>query len=168
MHDDFHSLFAYNGWANRRLLQACHKLDDDQYAAEPVPGWTSVRATVVHILASTDGWLRALSGENVETMPIEADLPTVQDAEAKFEELDHALATLLKSLAAESLETPITLHGRGRSVTLPPWAVLRHVVNHATYHRGQVAAKLRRLGVDPPATDFFHWVLEQSHPKPAS
>jgi uncharacterized damage-inducible protein DinB len=40
--------------------------------------------------------------------------------------------------------------------------VLRHVVNHSTYHRGQVAAKLKRLGIDQPATDFVFWAREQS------
>jgi uncharacterized damage-inducible protein DinB len=53
------------------------------------------------------------------------------------------------------------LRSWGRTATLPPWAVLRHVVNHSTYHRGQVAAKLRRLGVEPAATDFIFWMFEQ-------
>jgi uncharacterized damage-inducible protein DinB len=39
--------------------------------------------------------------------------------------------------------------------------MLRHIVNHSTYHRGQVAAKLKRLGVEQPLTDFFFWVMEQ-------
>ena len=31
---------------------------------------------------------------------------------------------------------------------------------HSTYHRGQVAAKLKRFGIEQPATDFFFWVIE--------
>jgi uncharacterized damage-inducible protein DinB len=38
---------------------------------------------------------------------------------------------------------------------------LRHIVNHSIYHRGQVAAKLKRFGIKQPATDFFCWVIEQ-------
>jgi uncharacterized damage-inducible protein DinB len=49
---------------------------------------------------------------------------------------------------------------------LPPWAVLRQIVNHSTYHRGQVAAKLKRLGVEPPITDLISWVKEQTQPTP--
>jgi uncharacterized damage-inducible protein DinB len=59
---------------------------------------------------------------------------------------------------------PRTFEIRGKSWVLPPWAVLRHVVNHATYHRGQVASKLKRLGVEQPPTDFVLWALEQMPP----
>ena len=35
MNDDLVSLFAYNRWADRRMLDACRKLSPEQYAAEP-------------------------------------------------------------------------------------------------------------------------------------
>jgi uncharacterized damage-inducible protein DinB len=34
-------------------------------------------------------------------------------------------------------------------------------VNQSTYHRGQVAAKLKRLGAEPPATDMIFWIMER-------
>jgi uncharacterized damage-inducible protein DinB len=30
------------------------------------------------------------------------------------------------------------------------WHMFQHVVNHATYHRGQVTTMLRQLGATPP------------------
>src|SRR5262249_10298600 len=49
-------------------------------------------------------------------------------------------------LTPDWLATPLTYSRRGQTATLPPWAVLRHIVNHTTYHRGQVASKLKRFG----------------------
>jgi len=46
-------------------------------------------------------------------------------------------------------------------MVLPPWAILRHVVNHSSYHRGQVASKLKRFGIEQPATDLLFWAIEQ-------
>ncbi len=43
MQDDFVALFAYDRWANRKFLDACRKLTAEQYVAEPVPRWSSVR-----------------------------------------------------------------------------------------------------------------------------
>jgi uncharacterized damage-inducible protein DinB len=40
-----------------------------------------------------------------------------------------------------------------------------HLVNHATYHRGQVAAKLKRKGVEQPPSDFVYFAFEQLQPK---
>lgn len=34
------------------------------------------------------------------------------------------------------------------------WQLLRHVVNHSTYHRGRVVTMLRQLGAGTVSTDL--------------
>ncbi len=165
MNDDFASLYAYNRWADRRILDACRKLTAEQYAAEPVPGWSSIRSSIVHIAVVTEGWLRGVAGETVQTVPTEAELASVDDAERLLDRAYQIFEYVAPSLSPEFLSTPRTFSGRGRTAVLPPWAVLRQIVNHSTYHRGQVAAKLKRLGVDPPVTDLVWWVMEQMQAK---
>jgi uncharacterized damage-inducible protein DinB len=161
MQDDFVSLYAYNRWADRRVLDACRKLTPEQYVAEPVPGWSSVRSSIVHIAVVTERWMRGLTGENVGAAPTEAEVPTIDDAERLLERAYQTLDELLPTLTPERLAMPQTMRGGGRTAVLPPWTVLRHVVNHSSYHRGQVASKLKRLGVEQPATDFIVWAFEQ-------
>jgi uncharacterized damage-inducible protein DinB len=161
MNDDFASLYAFNRWANLRVLDACRKLTAEQYAAEPAPGWSSIRSTIVHIAIVTEGWLRVLAGEVVGDVLTEAELPAVDDAAQVLEKAQAILDDLLPRFTPERLATPQTLSGRGRTATLPPWVVLRHIVNHSTYHRGQVASKLKRFGIEQPATDFVFWAMEQ-------
>ena len=161
MHDDFVSLFAFNRWANAKMLDACHQLTPEQYAAEPVPGWSSIRFTVWHIAVVTDGWLRTLAGDPDQSFPTEAQTPTVDDAVRLLNRAYQTLDALWPQLTPELLATPRTLSRRGRTATLPPWVVLRHVVNHTTYHRGQVAAKLKRFGIQQPETDLVYFALEQ-------
>ncbi|HEY7331268.1 MAG TPA: DinB family protein [Gemmataceae bacterium] len=161
MQDDFASLFAFNRWANAKMLDACRKLSQEQYVAEPVPGWSSVRATVFHIALVTEGWLRGLENDPDESIPTEAEVATVDDAERLLGRAYQRFDRLLPTLTPERLATSITLQRRGRSMTLPPWAVLRHLVNHTTYHRGQVASKLKRFGIAQPETDLVFWWKEQ-------
>ncbi len=168
MEDTFDTLFAYNRWANARVLDACRKLTSEQYAAEPAAGWSSVRSTIVHIALVTDGWLRGLTGEIVMKTLTESDLPTVDAAAQLLARAERILADHLPQLTPERLATPVTISGRGRTATLPPWVVLRHLVNHATYHRGQVASKLKRFGIEQPATDFVYFVVEQLQAKARS
>jgi uncharacterized damage-inducible protein DinB len=161
MRDDFTTLFAFNRWANAKMLDACRKITPEQYAAEPVPGWTSVRSTVYHIAIVTDGWLRTLANDPDQSFASEAEVQTIDDAARILERAYKTLDTLLPTLTPEALATPRTLQRRGRTAVLPPWVVLRHVVNHTTYHRGQVASKLKRFGVQQAETDLVYFALEQ-------
>lgn len=161
MQDDYASLFAFNKWANARMLEACRKLTPEQYSAEPVPGWSSVRSTVFHIALVTEGWLRGLADDPDQNFPNESDVITVDDAQAILDKAYRRVDPLLASLTPELLVTPRTLSRRGRTATLPPWIVLRHIVNHTTYHRGQVASKLKRFGVKQAETDLVYWAFEQ-------
>jgi uncharacterized damage-inducible protein DinB len=161
MNDNFVSLFAYNRWADRRVLDACRKLTAEQYIAEPVAGWSSVRSSIVHIAVVTEGWLNGFEGESDRDILTEANLPTIDDAERLLDRANQVFEKLVPKLAPEWLATPLTMRRGSRSAVLPPWVVLRHIVNHSTYHRGQVASKLKRLGVEQSATDFVFWAFEQ-------
>jgi uncharacterized damage-inducible protein DinB len=161
MLDDVLALFAYDRWANARILDACRNLTTEQYVAEPVPGWSSVRSTIYHIALATEFNLRALAGDPDDRIPPEADLATVDDVVQLLERADLRFEELSPTLTPERLGTMLTLCAIGRTFTLPRWAMLRHIVNHSTYHRGQVASKLKRFGIEPPNTDFFFWVIEQ-------
>jgi uncharacterized damage-inducible protein DinB len=161
MRDDVVALFAYDRWANAKVLDACRKLTAEQYVAEPVPGWSSVRSTVYHIALATEFNLRALAGDSDESVPAEADIATVDDAARMLERAYRRFEDLRPTLTPDRLNTPLTLQAIGRSFTLPRWAILRHIVNHSSYHRGQIASKLKRFGIEQQITDFFWWVIEQ-------
>jgi uncharacterized damage-inducible protein DinB len=161
MQDDIVALFAYDRWANRRVLDACRKLTAEQYVAEPVPGWSSVRSTVSHIALATVFNLRSLVSDPDDPVPTEADLATVDDAAQLLERAYRRVDELRPTLTPEWLNTVLTLRAIGRTFTLPRWAILRHIVNHSSYHRGQVASKLKRFGIEQSITDFFWWMIEQ-------
>jgi uncharacterized damage-inducible protein DinB len=170
--DDLPAFFAYDRWANTRVLDACRKLTQDQYAADPipgVPGWSSVRSTLAHIALVTDLHLRTLAADPGDRAPAEADPPTVDDAARTLDRAYQRFETLRPALTPQWLAAPLTIRGHDPRIghyafTLPRWAILRHIVTHSTYHRGQLASKLKRFGIDQPNTDFFFWTLEH-HPQ---
>jgi uncharacterized damage-inducible protein DinB len=160
MNDDLPTLHAYNRWADHQFVEAIRKLTPEQYAQEPVPGWASVRASLVHIAGATALWARRLEGEPVTGLPAEADVPTLDDAVRLLDQGHDAFDRLLATATPEYLASIWTsLDPRGVERRMPYWAAYRHVVNHATYHRGQIASKLKRFGIEPPRTDFVYWVV---------
>lgn len=162
MKDDLFSLYAFNRWASARVEAALRALSPEQYVQEPAPGWTSIRATLVHIAGATDIWSRRLQGQAVTARPTEAELPTLDDAVALLAKGHEAFDRLLPTLTLEQLESTWSYRDlKGTLNRLPLFAVYRHVVNHETYHRGQIASKLGRLGFEPPVTDFVYWGIEE-------
>jgi uncharacterized damage-inducible protein DinB len=169
MQDDVVALFAYDRWANTRVLDACRRLSAEQYAAEPVSGWSSVRSTVYHIAWVTDLHVFTVAGDLDHHIPTETEVATVDDAARLLEHAYRRFEKLYPELApthAEWLNTVLTLRGHDDRIgdyafTLPRWAMLRHIINHSTYHRGQVASKLKRFGIEQANTDFFFWAIEQ-------
>jgi uncharacterized damage-inducible protein DinB len=161
MQDDFVALFEYDRWANTKVLDACRRLTAEQYVAEPAPGWSSVRTTIKHIALVTEFHMRTLAGASDGSFPTEADLATVDDADQLLKRAFRRFEELRLALTPERLNTLLTLRWPGGSATMPAWALLRHIVNHSTYHRGQVASKLKRFGIEQRCTDFFFWAIEQ-------
>ena len=61
------------------------------------------------------------------------------------------MAAFVDGLDAAGLGRTLTYRAfNGQSATLPYWQMLQHVVNHGSYHRGQVTTLLRQLGAAPP------------------
>ena len=76
------------------------------------------------------------------------------------------LTPFLNALVEDELERPVALPwaGRfaqrlGREPVTPSLAeTLLQVAMHSTYHRGQVNARLREVGIEPPLTDYIAWI----------
>jgi uncharacterized damage-inducible protein DinB len=161
MNDDLLALYDYNKWANERVIGALRALPLEDYVREMGGGWPSVRATFVHIAAATDAWAERFAGREATSLASESDLPGLEDAVAVLIEAHRKHGAHLKSLTPQKTAGPFSwknLKGEVRSA--PFWAVLRHVVNHQTYHRGQISSMLRRLGAKPVSTDMVLWGID--------
>ncbi len=62
----------------------------------------------------------------------------------------------INHLTEAALEQEISyINFKSQNWRYPLARMLQHVVNHSTYHRGQVATMLRQLGAAPVSTDFL-------------
>jgi hypothetical protein len=56
----------------------------------------------------------------------------------------------------EVIEQPVTyVNTRGQTWTYALWRMMLHLLNHQSYHRGQVTTLLRQLEVQPAQVDFL-------------
>ncbi len=149
-------LFAYNRWANRRLLAVASTLPPEDLNRDLNASFGSVRSTLLHILWGEWRWLRFFQDGSFTPEPVAEDFPDVAALEAKWTALEQAQQVFAAGLTDERLTAPCVV--RGHEYMLGD--LIQHVLNHSTYHRGQVVLLLRQLGKTAPATDYNLFLRE--------
>jgi uncharacterized damage-inducible protein DinB len=158
--DSFGSLVAYTRWADAALLAACAELTPAQYTLELGGSFPSVQKTITHLAGSAKLWSLRLAGEPYTGLPTVAEIPDVATALARLGEAYAVFARVAPEWEATKTETFTYRNVAGVEMTKVRWQVFRHIINHGTYHRGQLANMLRQLGVTPPTTDLLYWKPE--------
>jgi uncharacterized damage-inducible protein DinB len=160
--EDFRLLYEYNLWANHRTLDACSALNDDQFTRDLKSSFPSVRDTLVHLFLVEWIWLERWHGRSPAAFPSASDFPNLDSVRRRWDEIERDLTDYIASLTPDDLARVIhhkTMKGDPQSAT--HWQMLQHVVNHQTYHRGQVATMLRQLGGKAISTDLIFFYRER-------
>jgi len=154
--DRVKALYEYNSWANSRILDAASKLTPERFAKGLGSSYRSVQDTLVHIMSAEWIWLKRWMGISPKAMLEPSDFPTISSLRSRWSEIERGQEQFISSATEESLNTIIAyVNTQGETWRYPLWQTLQHVVNHSTYHRGQVTTMLRQLGAEPVATDFL-------------
>lgn len=162
MMDDIRALYAYTRWANLLFLEAASHLTPEELDRDLKSSFPSVRTTLVHLLGAEWVWLERWLGRSPTTFPDAAFLTDVASIRARWDALWADEEGFLATLGDADLVRPLTYRTMaGHEFTQPLGEVLRHVVNHGTYHRGQLTTLLRQLGHGAPSTDLVTYYRQR-------
>lgn len=161
--DEIRELFAYNRWANRRVLDAAARLSPEQLSRDLGSSFPSVRETLAHVLGGEWIWLSRWRGTSPPGFPESWDLSSLEAARARWAEVEADQRAFVDGLDEDALDRVVAYRDtRGTPYENPLGQLLRHVVNHSTYHRGQVITLLRQLGAEAVATDLVVYLRERA------
>lgn len=155
-------LYDYNYWARDRQLEACQALTEEQFVRPMGNSFPSVRETLAHLVGAEWVWLQRWHGRSPQKGDPDLrdfrpeNFPTVDEVRQRWAAVEKDVRQYLASLTDEVLEGPLTYQNlQGQTWTYPTWRTLVHLVNHQTYHRGQITTLLRQLGVPAIGIDFL-------------
>ena len=155
-------LCRYNWWANVRLLSAAKQLTPMEFEVDLAGSFSSVQSTLLHVLWVELMFIRRWRGESTSDLASPPVFNTMELIEEKWTGLEKERSQLLDRLTESDLSRSISYtDSRGRLLSMPLWESLFHLINHSTYHRGQLASKLRQSGKVPPSTDFVIFCREE-------
>jgi uncharacterized damage-inducible protein DinB len=155
---DLQELYAYNAWANEQVIQSITGISSEVFEQDLKSSHRSIRGTVAHIASAEWIWLRRWKGSSPRQLLSEGEFTTVGKAVARWKEIEIELADFTRQLKESDLERVFsytTTEGKEFSNIL--WQAMQHLVNHSSYHRGQIAALLRQTGQTPQSTDLIKY-----------
>ncbi|UOQ98122.1 damage-inducible protein DinB [Hymenobacter sp. 5317J-9] len=149
-------LGAFNVWANDTVL---NRLDEIAASGQEIPA--VVLRLFSHVLNAQAIWISRINGV---PSPVkvwqEHDLPTLHRL---HEQASDPLHQLMVNADETELQRLISYtNSLGDSYDSLVHDILTHAVVHASYHRAQVATRLRDHGFEPVNSDFITYCRELS------
>ena len=156
-------LFTYNDWANKRAIQAASTLTPEQFTKPLGNSFSSVRDTLAHLYGAETIWLQRFHGESPSAFPDLTQITNIASLQAKWNPIAADLLNFVSNLTQQDIDRVVEYKTMKFGVySNPLWQSLQHVVNHGTYHRGQITTMLRQLGATPILTDLMHFYRERA------
>ncbi len=162
-------LYAYNRWANDRVLSVAASLSQDELKRELGGSFGSLWGTLVHIFGVEWLYPQRWKGVSPPVLPGPDKFPDFAALRAFWNEVRAEQQQFINRLNEQLLQQPVeyvNLHGERFSYPLVDQ--MRHLLNHSTYHRGQVTLQLRLLGKEPLATDYLLYFDERNEERAKS
>jgi len=157
--DEARELFAYNAWANRKLFDAAAALSAELYHRDLKSSFGSIHGTLAHIVWAEQLWLCCWLSQANPAVAQGRDLETLAAVRGRWEEVEAERRGFLQGFPDTRLaETRMVKPSTGGEFAHTFHEMFAHVVDHSSYHRGQVVTMLRQVGVVPPVTGliFFY------------
>jgi len=159
---EMRDLFAFNAWANHRVWTAVEALTGEQFTKPLGSSFSSVRDTLAHICGVEWVWLERVEGRSPTAIPEAKEYPDVASLRTRWASIEKRWLEYVSRLDQAELDEEVDYQTLSFGASRDPrWQMMQHVVNHGTYHRGQVIAMLRQLGAKGTSTDLISFYRER-------
>ncbi|ALX48268.1 DinB family protein [Lentibacillus amyloliquefaciens] len=153
-------LYDYNEWANGQIFNRLKELPKDVYRQEVQSVFSSISHVLAHVYLSDLGWIEVFSGKSMNySLKLQKQLKEekvskgIEEMEAMFLKLSERYKLFLSKM--ENSDKPLVIENpNGDLMETSVFEQVLHVVNHGTYHRGNITAMLRQMGYASIPTDY--------------
>lgn len=155
------TLYNYNAWANRRVLDTAARLSPEQLQATMGTSFDSIHATLVHVMGAQWIWLSRWQGTSPTALFNPADYPDLAVIRRRWDEIERDTQAFVQALNEAGLARLVNYRDtRGSPFAYPLWQLMLHQVNHATQHRSEVAMVLTEFGYSPGGLDLTRYLSQ--------
>jgi uncharacterized damage-inducible protein DinB len=154
-------LHAFNSWADNRILDAALAMPAEKSMRDMKSSYGSIHGTLVHLVGAEKLWLSRWVGKPDPTLLTPAEAPTVEAVKDTWVTVGFETARFLGTMTDKRLQETFTMKTtRGETFTHIYWQAFQHMVDHSSYHRGQIVCLMRQLDLVPPGTGLINFYRE--------
>ena len=154
-------LHAFNAWDTNRIFDAVGALPADDVLKDMKSSHQGIHGTLFHIVAGEKIWLSRWVGNPDARLMAASEAPSLADVKAVWEKAGFDMAKFLGSMSDKKLHETFTMTtSTGQTYTHLYWQAIQHLVDHSSYHRGQIITLMRQLGHTPPSTGLIAFYRE--------
>ncbi|ELR72856.1 DinB protein [Fulvivirga imtechensis AK7] len=152
MKKHFRDLFQYNDWANQRVLIT---LEQSDFKNE------KLLLLFSHLLSAQIVWLNRIKDIPTSPFPIWEQYK-LRELRSMTEESSSNWLNYLDTHKFETFEEMVFYkNSNGRKFENTIREIINQVINHSSYHRGQIASLLKEEGIEPPVTDYIAYARQK-------
>ncbi|SFL25826.1 Uncharacterized damage-inducible protein DinB (forms a four-helix bundle) [Paenibacillus sp. 1_12] len=157
-------LYDYHVWANAKLINHLQELPGELYDKEVQSVFPSVSVVMGHIYLMDTTWLGVMRNDSFEEIvavltPLRESIKNKSLLDMKEMYLNMTEQYRAFFARQEDLDKLMTCeHPTYGKLNVPMVQLVQHVVNHGTYHRGNITAMLRQLGFEGVPTDYIFYL----------
>jgi uncharacterized damage-inducible protein DinB len=120
-----------------------------------------IHGTLTHIIAAERLWLARWQKHPDPTATMPRQVASRDDLKALWGKTCDEMKRFLDTLSEQTLQETLTTTTQAGVFATPYWQMMQHVVDHSSYHRGQIVTMLRQLGVTPPSSGLIRFYREK-------
>ncbi|QRG69029.1 DinB family protein [Brevibacillus choshinensis] len=162
------TMYDFHVWANQTMINRLKELPREVYTQEITSVFPTVSKALAHIYLVDSAWLSILSGVEMRDAlsatferTAQAEALGLEELEALYQEVSSGIQAFIREHA--DLEQTIVLDNPYTSVRDTSYGeILLQIVNHGTYHRGNITAMLRQMGHASTMTEYaLYWYAKE-------
>jgi uncharacterized damage-inducible protein DinB len=148
--------YAYHKWATLKVIQHVGQLPEELYTQKIKSVFPSIYETFKHMFEVDEIWFSRLKGMEIANR----QFLKREDLLVQYENILTNFEDFLKG--EEDFGRIIQYrNSEGELYKNTVCELVQHVVNHGTYHRGNLSAMLRQLNSQTVATDYVCFLREK-------
>ena len=157
--DNFFRYVSYNVWANKAIAGFLTGKDNDLLDKEIISSFSSIRKTIFHIADGQHVWLSRLKGTSPTDWPSRNLKP--EEAIPALINTSMAYAVFCEGKTDAFWNEVCTFKAMdGTEYKETIGNITMHLMNHGTFHRGQLITMFRQVGLEGvlPRTDLIAYL----------